>query len=156
MIKFYTSTGEAAEAHDGSLIEWDVICGFGIPGTGMIVKIGEGDYPPPMFLYLDKNQGLRSMAAEMLESMAGLREKTGFPLKKIVRDGMDGEGGFVIMAGDAFADGVRNGTIRILDERRPLCNAQVELDQWIAKRTQCTCTDSGGVIDRMYEVRWRI
>lgn len=118
---------------EGSRLEWDVLAGIAIPGAGTCAAIGQS-FPvagivdaPPVCIQIDPNEKLRMLAAKVRsEPFVGMI-RNGLP------SGLDGEGGFIIMAGDAIWRGVQDGTIRVLNERRAPETYKPAMVQWSAE-----------------------
>lgn len=113
---------------EGSRVEWDSIAGIGIPGAGTVTGIQldslGSDSLGIVVIYVDPNEGLRAMAAELLalrkrdEVLDAAAGRTPFTSGRARKTGLDGGGGFLLMTGDAIEWGIRSGTMRVLPERR--------------------------------------
>lgn len=118
-VAFRRSDGTEVVAFDGSRIEWDALAGVAIPGTGTITAFDRGEQrAPAAVIFVDRNDRLRAVTAELRAGLDGLSKDTGAP--PMVRTGFDGDGGFLFVDGDYFASAVAIGVIRILSERHDL------------------------------------
>jgi hypothetical protein len=113
---------------EGSRLEWDSIAGIGVPGSGICVSIGgqpsfPGE-PPPIAVWIDKNDGLRAFAAEVRASIGN------WPQGLKAKDGLSGEGGFVVLTGNGFDRAVRDGSFRVLSEIQDPTAYRWAMDQW--------------------------